>query len=68
MALSIEGATLAIIIGTLFAIVYAMRILVILERRMARMDANLLRLTEKVLSEEMKIEHSLVKKKRRKKR
>jgi hypothetical protein len=38
MAISVEGVTLAIIVGTLAAIVYSLRILVLLERRVARMD------------------------------
>ncbi len=46
--LEIEGVTLAIIIGVLAAIVYSLRVLMLLERRIARMDMNLLRLTEKV--------------------
>ena len=54
--LGIEGVTLAIIIGVLAAIVYSLRVLMLLERRIARMDMNLLRLTEKVLAEEMAIE------------
>jgi hypothetical protein len=53
--LGIEGVTLAIIIGVLAAIVYSLRIMMLLERRIARMDMNLLRLTEKVLQEEMAI-------------
>ena len=36
MALSLEGVILAIIIGTLAAIVYSLRILVLLERRLSR--------------------------------
>jgi len=60
---------LAIVIGTLFAIVYSMRILVLLERRIARMDFNLMRLTEKLASEEKKIEKEEINiKKRIKKR
>lgn len=48
---------LAIIIGTLAAIVYSLRILVLLERRIARMDENLLIITKKIAEEELKIEH-----------
>lgn len=66
---------LALIIGTLFAIVYSMRILVLLERRIARMDYNIERITARVAKEEMtilqeeeKIEQALMKKKKRKKK
>lgn len=56
MVLSIEGVILSIIIGTLIAIVYSLRILVLMERRMARVDYNIEKLTRKILFEEMKIE------------
>jgi uncharacterized membrane protein len=59
MALGIEQATLVIILGTLLAIVYSLRILVLLERRMARMDLNVEKMTGRVLKEEMKIEKAL---------
>ena len=55
MALSLEQLTLAIIVGTLAAIVYALRVLVILERRIARMDGNIMKITKKVVTEELKI-------------
>ena len=48
---------LAIIISTLAAIVYSLRILVLLERRIARMDENLLIITKKIAEEEIRIEH-----------
>ena len=52
MALSLEQLTLAIIVGTLAAIVYALRVLVILERRIARMDGNIMKpTTTSVMSE-----------------
>ena len=54
--LGLEGVTIAIITGTLFAIVYSLRILVLLERRIARMDENLLKITHRIQAEEMKIE------------
>jgi hypothetical protein len=47
---------LAIIIGTLAAIVYSLRILVLLERRIAKIDLNLERIVERVAFEERKIE------------
>jgi len=58
--------TLAVVIGTLAAIVYSLRILVLLERRIARIDKHIellaldiLRDEKKELSEEEKIETML---------
>lgn len=56
MPLSTEQVILAIIIGTLFAIIYSLRVLVLLERRIARMDENLLLITRKIVLEESRIE------------
>lgn len=47
---------LAIIIATLAAIVYSLRILVLMERRIARIDAHIETLVKSVLKEEFKIE------------
>ena len=44
------------IAGTLFAIIYAMRVLILLERRIARMDMNLIKITRKIAEEEGEIE------------
>tara|TARA_Y100000310_G_scaffold320565_1_gene377143 strand:+ start:234 stop:512 length:279 start_codon:yes stop_codon:yes gene_type:complete len=46
MTLTLEQLTLAIIVGTLAAIVYALRVLVILERRIARMDGNMMKIVQ----------------------
>ena len=46
MPLTLEQLTLAIIVGTLAAIVYALRVLVILERRIARMDGNMMEIVK----------------------
>lgn len=51
-----EQVILAIIIGTLAAIVYSLRVLVLMERRMARVDSNIEKLVKAVLKEELKIE------------
>jgi branched-subunit amino acid aminotransferase/4-amino-4-deoxychorismate lyase len=51
-----EQIILAVIVGTLFGIVYSLRILVLMERRVARLDANIERLVKSVLREEIKIE------------
>ena len=64
MPLSLEGATLAVIIGTLAAIVYSLRVLVLLERRIARMDYHLELMTSKIAKAEMS-ELKLLKRKRR---
>jgi len=57
MAVSLEQFTLAIILAALFAIIYLLRVLVLLERRIARMDDNLFRITRKIVKEEKKIEY-----------
>ena len=54
--MALETAILCVILGTLAAIVYSLRILVLLERRIARMDENLVRVTNMVITEERKIE------------
>lgn len=53
--MAFDTVVLALIIGTLFAIVYSMRILVLLERRIARMDYNIERITARVAKEELEI-------------
>ena len=59
----IQTITLAIILGTLIAIVYSLRILVLLERRIARMDhhielmaMNILKGEKKLLDDEKRLE------------
>ncbi len=56
MALPIEQLTLYVILGTLAAIVYSFRYLIMLQRRVAKMDENIAKLTKKILKEEVKIE------------
>jgi hypothetical protein len=51
--------TLAIIVGTLAAIVYSLRVLVLMERRVARIEEHMDTLVHKVAVEETKIERSL---------
>jgi hypothetical protein len=65
MVLETTTVVLWIILGTLAAIVYSLRILVLLERRIARMDENLVRITNMIISEEKKIESMLKRKKKR---
>lgn len=66
--MELESFILAIIIGTLAAIVYSLRVLLIIERRVAGMESNIQRMTSKVLKEEMKIEKVITKKPKRRKR
>ncbi len=56
---------LAVIIGTLLAIVYSLRVLLLLERRIASMELNIQRMTGKVLKEE-KVIGKLISRKPRK--
>jgi len=64
MAIGLAELTLLVIIGTLAAIVYSLRILVLLERRIANMESNIQTVTKKILKEELKIEKTTAKKKR----
>ncbi len=50
--LELAELILAVIIGTLAAIVYSLRVLILLERRVASMEANIQKMTNKVLREE----------------
>jgi len=50
---------LAVIVGVLFGIVYCMRVLVLMERRVARIEEHIDRIVHKVLQEEIKIERSV---------
>jgi HAMP domain-containing protein len=47
---------LAVIVGVLFGIVYCMRVLVLMERRVARIEEHIDRVVHKVLQEEIRIE------------
>ncbi len=68
MALDLQGVTLSVIIGTLAAIVYSLRILVLMERRVARVEEHLENIANKVLKEELKIERSLARKPKKSRR
>ena len=65
MALGLAEITLLVIVGTLAAIVYSLRVLVLLERRIANMEANIQLMTNKILKEELKIEKRITTKKKR---
>ena len=59
MAFGVQEITLAIIIGTLAAIVYSLRILVMMEIRIARIEMHIERVVDKIVKEEIKIERSV---------
>lgn len=61
--LELAEVILAVIIGTLAAIVYSLRVLILLERRVASMEENIQKMTAKVLKEETIIEKALKRKK-----
>lgn len=63
--MELETFILAIIVGTLAAIVYSLRVLLILERRVAGMESNIQKLTGKILREEMAIERVVKKVRKR---
>lgn len=51
--------TLAVIIGTLAAIVYSLRILVLMERRVGRIEEHLDKMVHRTLREEYRIEKKM---------
>ena len=59
MVLGVQEITLAIIVGTLAAIVYSLRVLVLMERRIARIEGHVESVVNKVMKEELKIEKVL---------
>ena len=61
-SLDLAELILAVIIGTLAAIVYSLRVLILLERRVASMELNIQRMTARVLKEETIIERAIKKK------
>jgi hypothetical protein len=51
--------TLAVIVGTLAAIVYSIRVLILMERRVARIEEHLDNIAHRILKEEQVIEKSM---------
>ena len=49
--LELAEVILAVIIGTLAAIVYSLRVLIVVERRVASLEKNIERMTSKILME-----------------
>ena len=64
MPFGVQEFTLAIIVGTLAAIVYSLRVLVLMERRIARIEEHIERAVGKMMKEELKIEKSLKRKRK----
>ena len=56
MALTAYEVILFAILGMVLGIVYSLRVLVLMERRMARIEGHLEALASKILREELKIE------------
>ena len=54
--LELAEVILAVIVGTLAAIVYSLKVLILLERRVASMESNIKKITERVVKEEGVIE------------
>ncbi len=57
--LELAEVILAIIIGTLAAIVYSLRILLLLERRVASVEMHLQKIASRILREEIRIERAV---------
>ncbi len=62
MAFGMAEVTLAIIVGTLLSIVYSLRVLVLMDRRIERIEEHIESVVERILREELSI-----KKKRKRK-
>lgn len=63
--LGVQEVTLAIIVGTLAAIVYSLRVLVLMERRIARIEMHIENVVGKIMHEELRIEKRIGKQKKR---
>lgn len=53
---------LAVIVGVLFGIVYCLRVIVLMERRVARIEEHLDNIVHKILREEVRIEKDIKRK------
>ncbi len=62
--LDVQKLILAVIIGTLAAIVYSLRVLVLMERRIASIETHIERVIEKIMKEEIVIEKEIKGKRR----
>ena len=66
MGPTISELTLAVITAALFAIIYSLRVLTIMERRIMSMELNIQRMSMKILKEEDEILAKMGKKPKRK--
>ncbi len=66
MGLGVVELTLCIVVGMLLAIIFSLRILVIMERRVARMELHIERIASRILKEERVIEAKVKTKSRKK--
>ena len=66
MGPTISELTLAVITAALFAIIYSLRVLTIMERRIMSMELNIQRMSTKILKEEDEILAKMGKKPKRK--
>jgi predicted Holliday junction resolvase-like endonuclease len=64
--LELAEVILAVIIGTLAAIVYSLRVLILMERRVASMEQNIQKMTRKIVADEEVIKRAVTKKRRKK--
>ena len=60
--LELAEVILAVIIGTLAAIVYSLRILIVVERRVASLEMNIQRMANKILAGENYLKKAVSKK------
>jgi len=61
--LDLAQVILTCIVGTLAAIVYSLRILILVERRVASMEMNIQKMAGRILQEELVIEKAIMRKK-----
>ncbi len=63
-ALDLAEIILAVIIGTLAAIVYSLRVLIVLERRVASMEANIQRMASHAFKPKVQLQNTIRRKSR----
>jgi len=64
MVFTQDLAIISIFAGTLAAIVYSLRVLVLMERRIARIEGHIERVVGRIVKEEYKIEKAIKKRKK----
>ena len=62
--LQLAEVILAVIIGKLAAIVYSLRVLILMERRVASIEETIEKMTRKIVADEEAIKKVMVKRKR----